>query len=318
LLLEKHLWPKGCARDVWMILDTARDNRSFGVLLESYLENSCLYAGYVPRALEAAAPYLLRLEYEDRRTRRLLERAWGNSWGVFLKCDTRLESLRRHLRQFLTVRDPSGKRVLFRYYDPRVLRVYLPTCTGEELRALFGPIEAFWIEGENPQNISRYGFDGSRLVLNRLSLETSGRPQSPTSGASVLTHTRQRPGMLAIRREQWSIFSQTEVQKFEDWMVSHLQKFFPGNCRRMGEANLRQSIQHGIHRAGTYGITAKRDVCKYIDVMIVLGQDFDKDERIAWAARILQQQSGSRVKAQMLLQRAVTYLKQQAAVPQHG
>jgi hypothetical protein len=173
LLLEKHLWPRGYARDVWMILDTARDPRSFGVLLESYLEYACLYAGYIPKALEAAAPYLVRLEYEDRRTRRLLDQAWGKSWGVFLKCDTRLESLRRHLRGFLTVRDPRGERMLFRYYDPRVLRVYLPTCTGEELRTLFGPIEIFWVEDEDPENIFRNGFDGTRLVFNRASLEAS-------------------------------------------------------------------------------------------------------------------------------------------------
>ena len=36
--------------------------------------------------------------------------------------------LRHHLKGFLRVRGESGQKMMFRYYDPRVLRVYLPTC----------------------------------------------------------------------------------------------------------------------------------------------------------------------------------------------
>jgi hypothetical protein len=41
--------------------------------------------------------------------------------------------------------------MVFRYYDPRVLRVYLPTCVTAELRTVFGPIECFWTESESPE-----------------------------------------------------------------------------------------------------------------------------------------------------------------------
>jgi hypothetical protein len=111
---------------------------------------SCLYAGDLAPALERAAPYLVQLEFESGETRRLIDRAWGHSWGVFLRCDDRMEKVRRHLRQFLRVRDRQGRFLVFRYYDPRVLRIYLPTCTTEELRTVFGPIESFYMEDENP------------------------------------------------------------------------------------------------------------------------------------------------------------------------
>ncbi len=315
MLLEKHLWPKGNRRDVWMILDSARDLQAFSLLLESYLEYACLYSGFIPKAMETAVPYLVQLEYEDRRCRRLLDQAWGKNWGIFLKCDTRLESLRSHLRGFLTVRDPSGQRMLFRYYDPRVLRTYLPSCNGEELRMVFGPIEAIWQEDENPEHILRFELDGSRLLTKQLSLDTPG-PALSTSIPSTPA-PRRYPGMLAIRREQWALFSQAEVRKFEDWTVSHLKKFFPRQCAAMGDPKLRETIQYGIRRAASYGITVKRDVCKYIDVMIALGQDFDKDERFAWAPQILGQRNGSGVKAEMLLQSAVKQLRQ-SRVAQHA
>jgi hypothetical protein len=147
--LETLFWPDGFRRDMWMIVDGARDPRIYSSLLGSYLESSCLYAGDLPYSLEAAAPYLVQLEFEDRYTRRLIDEAWGNSWGVFLRSNETMDRLRRHLRQFLRVQDYRGRFMVFRYYDPRVLRVYLPTCNSDEVRTVFGPIKSFYMEDEN-------------------------------------------------------------------------------------------------------------------------------------------------------------------------
>lgn len=167
--IEPHLWPRGEQRDVWMIVDSARDRAIFRMLLQCGLEYSCLYSGPIPPALEIAAPYLIRLEYQDRSTRQFLERAWGNSWGIVLKCSRRLNDLRRHLRQFLLVRDARGRRLLFRYYDPRVLRVYLPTCNTEELRTIFGPVECFWMDGKVSGSVLEFRFEDGTLVQRELS-----------------------------------------------------------------------------------------------------------------------------------------------------
>lgn len=172
-LLEKHFWTRGNTRDVWAILDGARDRRIYGFLLDSYLTYSCLYAGALPPDLEIAAPYLVQLEFEERYTRRLLELAWGKSWGVFLRCDARMERLRRHLRGFLRVQDYRGRRLVFRYYDPRVLRVYLPTCVPSELATVYGPIERFWTEGEEPGELLDFRFDRKALIRNAIRLETA-------------------------------------------------------------------------------------------------------------------------------------------------
>jgi hypothetical protein len=168
--IEQQLWPRGATRDVWAILDGARDRRIYGFLLDSYLSYSCLYAGTLHPDLEIAAPYLVQLEPEDKYTRRLLELGWGNSWGVFLKCDARMERLRRHLRGFLLVRDARNRRLVFRYYDPRVLRVYLPTCVATELAAVFGPIDRFWTEGEDASRLLEFRFDRKQLFQKTIDL----------------------------------------------------------------------------------------------------------------------------------------------------
>jgi hypothetical protein len=178
---EQVLWPRGERSDIWMIVDFARDRQIFPMLLAMSLEYSCLYSGNLPPALAMTAPYLIKLEFDQRETRRLLKASWGNSWGIFLKCDNNLKALRRHLREFLLVRGPGGDTLVFRYYDPRVLRVYLPTCYPDELRQVFGPIESFWMEDANADTLLQFTLDKQKLVTNAISLSTPGLEQITSS-----------------------------------------------------------------------------------------------------------------------------------------
>jgi hypothetical protein len=169
--VEERFWPRGFSRDIWMVVDAARDRRIHPMLKEFHLEYFCLYSGSLPPALEAAAPYLVQLDSDDPEAHRFLQVAWGDSWGIFLKCAAHANTLRRHLREFLVVRDPAGNRLVFRYYDPRVLRVYLPTCTADELRTFFGPIDRVWMEGDDRRILLEYGLHQSRLIETKFSLD---------------------------------------------------------------------------------------------------------------------------------------------------
>ena len=94
---------------------------------------------------------------------------WGQSWGVFVRIKDP-SNLRSHLRGFLRVKDESGRFLLFRYYDPRVLRVYLPTCLPHELRTVFGPISSYLVEDEDGKGVIEFQFDGNRLLERRTTL----------------------------------------------------------------------------------------------------------------------------------------------------
>lgn len=161
-----ELWPPGYTGQdkVWTILDGARNDDVYPTVLTSYSYKTCLYAGPLPPELEVASPYLVQMEFDDRFTWKVIDAGWGQSWGVFLKTDTGFEKLRKHLRQFLLVKDDRGKRLIFRYYDPRVLRVYLPTCTEKELQTVFGPIREFLMEGEDPNELLTFGLKDGKLT----------------------------------------------------------------------------------------------------------------------------------------------------------
>lgn len=63
---------------------------------------------------------------------------------------------------------PDGKPLYFRYYDPRVLRVYLSTCNAQDTGVLFGPVSRYAMEGEEPAILLRFwpeaGQPGSERV----------------------------------------------------------------------------------------------------------------------------------------------------------
>src|SRR5262249_6287896 len=110
-------------------------------------------SGALAPELVETAPYLVHLNARATFTPRLFDLAWGESWGVFARSRSGLEDLRRHFRRLLLVRDAHGQSLYFRYYDPRVLRVYLPTCTREELKTFFGPVESFVVEERDPDRM---------------------------------------------------------------------------------------------------------------------------------------------------------------------
>ena len=105
----------------------ARDER--GMRGEAEVENADI------------APFLAHVD--DFLLRWIVEELWARPWGVFAVTSGEIEKLRAHFRQFLTVRDPDGEKMYFRYYDPRVLKAFLPACNRDELSKLFGPLEAY-------------------------------------------------------------------------------------------------------------------------------------------------------------------------------
>lgn len=167
--LQRILWPKGHRPDIWAIVDAAQDQQVYWTLTNSFLPHSCLFAGALPQALEMAAPYLVQLDPDDKLTAYLAKNL-NRNLAIFLQTDASLRELRHHLRTFLTVKDPAGKRMLFRYYDPRVLRVYLPTCNANELQTVYGPVTSFWTVSDTPDSVTQFEYRGKGLKVTPLAL----------------------------------------------------------------------------------------------------------------------------------------------------
>jgi len=159
--LAAQLWPDGDSpggAPVYAIVDAARDPGIEPAIRATGLEHLCLFAGPLTAALRAAAPYVVRLSPAAALTRRLFESGWQEGWFVLALTgpDVTLQQLHRHLRTLLRVRDESGRKLMFRFYDPRVLRAYLPTCTAGEARAVFGPIAQLACASEDDEAMTTF------------------------------------------------------------------------------------------------------------------------------------------------------------------
>lgn len=149
---------------LYAILDAARDTRIHARLIESGLEALSLFRGDKAVELADVAPYLVSLYREDILIDWLLTYGWGNSWGIIVESAAGLKELGRHFQSFVMVYDSKGIPLYFRYYDPRVFRIYMPTCNESELKTVFGPVNSFYLEAQDPEHLIHYAFADGKLV----------------------------------------------------------------------------------------------------------------------------------------------------------
>ena len=148
---------------VFAVLDGASAPTLVKELYKHEPEYCCLYRGELKPDIATVAPYLVRLESGNEFAELVLRDGWGEHWGIFLRSSAELRALRDHFRQFQTVELPDQRTVLFRYYDPRVLRTFLPACNPDELTVFFGPVQSFVVEAESPEAGLRFGFVNKTL-----------------------------------------------------------------------------------------------------------------------------------------------------------
>jgi len=156
--------PAGPPARIHALVDPARDPAIGAELATAGTRSFCLYGSDLPRELVAVAPHLVPLGSDSRFGQIFASYGRGRAWGVLVASHAPVETLAEHLAGLTRARLPDGREVLCRYYDPRVLRRYLPTCTATELDRVYGPIEAFLVEGERGEQ-REYTRDEGRLAI---------------------------------------------------------------------------------------------------------------------------------------------------------
>jgi hypothetical protein len=169
---------------LFVMLDAAQIPDLPALLSAAGVPFRSLFEGESARNLEDVAPYLVGLSGAPGLLQRLVEEGWGRAWAAFFACDLPFDDVRRHLRKFLLVNTDDGRQVYFRYYDPRVLRAFLPTCSPEQLKQFFGPIHTFWMEADDPAVCIAFSQGLSGLQQKIYQVQGNEEPQPSTRGKS--------------------------------------------------------------------------------------------------------------------------------------
>ncbi|MCF0060627.1 DUF4123 domain-containing protein [Dyadobacter chenwenxiniae] len=117
--------------------------------------------------LPSVAPFLFTYPYTADFEEFVMGEGWGNSWGLWVESNAEFEELYKHFRRFLMVQTEDGQELYFRFYDPRVLRIFLPTCDQDQLAEFFGPVSQFVMEDEDPAFCILFSLWQAQLFVDR-------------------------------------------------------------------------------------------------------------------------------------------------------
>ncbi|MEK9149335.1 MAG: DUF4123 domain-containing protein [Candidatus Desantisbacteria bacterium] len=138
---------------LFAILDAARSDEVLARLIQSETEYESLFKGRKEEGLYDVAPFLVVCKEKTELMQWLTSEGWGESLGVFFSSPDSFKNLLCHFQNLLIVKGSDGDEMYFRFYDPRVLRAYLPTCTMQELNLFFGNINRFMVESKDSKLI---------------------------------------------------------------------------------------------------------------------------------------------------------------------
>ena len=225
----------------------------------------CLFTGEAETKYGELAPYLAAVDAGLLDW--MVRTVWKAPWGVFLLSKMTLDELREHFQRFLMVRLPDGERWFFRYYDPRILKIYLSNCEPLELQQFFGPARAFAISNAESEDVSFLHFQSDI----RQDKQWTALPDGPP----------------LVRKEHFEALQQAVLGDFEDRTMSFLTRSYPERARMLGQDGLRELIHYGSARAERYEIVGEDERSQFIELMLLLGRNFDQESNYGWAQAIL-------------------------------
>jgi hypothetical protein len=268
--LKRLLLSREDAR-AFALLDGAGQPDLLEILAHYQPEHYCLLRGALAPDLAAVVPYLVALEPEAPFTDWVMS-LWGLSSGVLGVSRRDLHGLNRHFRSLILI-EHADRQAYFRYYDPVVMRNYLPTCTEVELRAFFGDVELFIVEHEEPGVALIFEFDGE-VLYQRMVVLAEGAQSGTLHG--VAERNRLRPqgvaGKLNVRPEQ---LQQLGMSIYLERMRLYLNEVFP-ESRTVTRTNLERMIMDLTERAAGYKLVLENHVAAFLAAAWILGMNFDE------------------------------------------
>ncbi len=233
---------------LYAVVDAARDEEVLRLLALNDTPFASLYQGKL-QPLMSVSPFLVQFHETAEICRWLTTTAWGDSCGMLCTVEAGLQALAAHLSGLVIAEDARGVEVFFRYYDPRVLPAYLPSCTGEELDRFFGPVRRLMVEAPSGEEV---------LVF--------GREEPPGEGGRASSPGPERAGggRLHLRAEQEDALLLAAEGEFLERLHAHMKRHFPGRCAHLGEQRVRKIIRQRVVDGSRHGIHTERGLAHHV------------------------------------------------------
>ena len=167
----------GPEQPLYTIVDAAQDSAKIMQLLKyppRQTAMASLFEGERVEELANVAPYLIEFTQRDNPLLiQLVQQGWQHHWAIYFSYPNGFEAAGDKLRRNLPIKakDEIG---LFRFYDPRVFNLFIPSFDAKQCREFFGAVSHYWVADvkPRPQAITTvpamldYQFDGQQLAVH--------------------------------------------------------------------------------------------------------------------------------------------------------
>lgn len=92
--------------------------------------------------------------------------------------------------------------------------------------------------------------------------------------------------MIQFGQKQFDVFKDRASSEFLDDMVLQVARFFPASIHD-NPAQTRVRLSKAIDRAAAFGLVGKSDVCKFINLTCLLGEQFYRHQDLNWLTELL-------------------------------
>jgi hypothetical protein len=125
---------------------------------------ACLLAGRIEADVAHVAPYLVALG-PDNPLAGWLEARLSLPWGYVIESPLPFPALHLHLRRFSSTRGPRGEDLVFRFWDPRVLRSMPAILTAAQAAAFMEGISRIHLLDTDRTSSVEWDADAGKLLV---------------------------------------------------------------------------------------------------------------------------------------------------------
>lgn len=156
-------------RRTYAIVDASRQPMVIPAALDAFASSvRCLFSGSALREFGDNAAWVVEIDSTEGTLRWLLEQGFNKRWAIFANSLLEIEPFVRHLKKFTVAEGDGGRTFFFRFYDPHVLRQYLPAFDERQVRLFFREIEDVFFEDTSGRHrLLKYNLaDDGRLMTS--------------------------------------------------------------------------------------------------------------------------------------------------------
>ena len=201
-------------------------------------------------ALAQSGPVLAAVEPNSALANFFAEE-WQEKAGVWLESEADEAVLVAHLRSLIHVELEGEVTAFFRYYDPRIARLWLANLPAAERDRLMGPVRLIRLPNE----------DGSSLTL---------RQENPDQPLASYTHAP----WLRLSPELLEQLCKSKRAQFEQRLIAHCQYYFPACLQGLDATAQLQWAQACQRNAARQGYSAEDEVMSWVGLYAFLGEAF--------------------------------------------